>query len=127
MNIRIQTYGISCLIIPHLHQLTKLDADNVSVYDVLEKGLNDLMDLCDVVMDKFTIARDEFAARDSQEITIMGCALRAFYMGSGAQKGNVVLAYVQKSLAQELSRLVPPLYYTPLVRNHWFEVIWWAF
>lgn len=57
----------------------------------------------------------------------MGCALRAFYMGSGAQKGNVVLAYVQKSLAQELSRLVPPLYYTPLVQNHWFEVIWWAF
>lgn len=47
MNIRIQTY------------------DNVSVYDVLEKGLNDLMDLCDVVMDKFTIARDEFAARES--------------------------------------------------------------
>ena len=57
----------------------------------------------------------------------MGCALRAFYMGSGAQKGNVVLAYVQKSLAQELSRLVPPLYYTLLVQNHWFEVIWWAF
>ncbi|OCL06499.1 DNA-directed RNA polymerase I and III 14 KDA polypeptide [Glonium stellatum] len=47
MNIRIQTY------------------DNVSVYDVIEKGLNDLMDLCDVVMDKFTIARDEFAARQS--------------------------------------------------------------
>ena len=43
----------------------KLDADNVSVYGVLEKGLNDLMDLCDVVMDKFTIARDEFAARES--------------------------------------------------------------
>lgn len=39
----------------------------------------------------------------------MGCALRAFYVGSGAQKGNVVLAYVQKSLAQELSRSVPPL------------------
>lgn len=57
----------------------------------------------------------------------MGCALRAFYMGSGAQKGNVVLAYVQKSLAQELSRLVPPLYYTPLAQNHWFEVIWWTF
>ena len=47
----------------------------------------------------------------------MGCALRAFYMGSGAQKGNVVLAYVRKSLARELSRSVPPLYYTPLARN----------
>ena len=64
MNIRIQTYGIFSDI-PHLHYLTKLGADNVSVYDVLEKGLNDLMDLCDVVMDKFTIARDEFAARES--------------------------------------------------------------
>ena len=127
MNIRIQTYGMFCLIIPHLHQLTKLDADNVSVYDVLEKGLNDLMDLCDVVMDKFTIARDEFAVRESQEAIIMGCALRAFYMGSGAQKGNVVLAYVQKSLAQELLRSVPSLYYTPLAQNHQFEVIWWAF
>jgi len=38
-------------------------ADNASVYDVLEKGLNDLMELCDVVIDKFTIARDEFAER----------------------------------------------------------------
>lgn len=46
----------------------------------------------------------------------MGCALRAFYMESGAQKGNVVLAYVQKSLAQELLRLVPSLYYTPLAQ-----------
>lgn len=31
-----------------------------SAYDVLEKGLDDLMDLCDVVSDKFTISRDEF-------------------------------------------------------------------
>ncbi|EON65945.1 hypothetical protein W97_05187 [Coniosporium apollinis CBS 100218] len=44
MNLRIQTY------------------DNVSVYDVLEKGLDDLMDLCDVVMEKFTVARDDFNA-----------------------------------------------------------------
>jgi DNA-directed RNA polymerase I and III subunit RPAC2 len=36
--------------------------DEVNVYDVLEKGLNDLMDLCDVVVDKFTISRDEFNA-----------------------------------------------------------------
>ena len=35
-------------------------ADGVSAYDVLEKGLDDLMDLCDVVVDKFTIARDDF-------------------------------------------------------------------
>lgn len=42
MNLRIQTY------------------DNVSVYTVLEKGLEDLMAMCDVVEEKFTIARDEF-------------------------------------------------------------------
>lgn len=34
--------------------------DNVSVYTVLEKGLEDLMDMCDVVEEKFTVARDEF-------------------------------------------------------------------
>lgn len=34
--------------------------DDVSVYEVLEKGLNDLMDLCDVVTEKFTIARDTY-------------------------------------------------------------------
>lgn len=37
--------------------------DEASVYDVLEKGLNDLMDLCDIVVDKFTVARDEFAKK----------------------------------------------------------------
>ncbi|KAL1793316.1 hypothetical protein ACET3X_008298 [Alternaria dauci] len=42
MNLRIQTY------------------DGVSVYTVLEKGLEDLMNLCDVVEQKFTIARDDF-------------------------------------------------------------------
>jgi DNA-directed RNA polymerase I and III subunit RPAC2 len=35
-------------------------ADNVSVYQVLEKGLEDLMNMCDVVTEKFTISRDEF-------------------------------------------------------------------
>jgi len=44
MNLRIQTW------------------DNVSVYDVLRKGLSDLTDLCDVVEDKFTVARNEFNA-----------------------------------------------------------------
>ncbi|KAI4847808.1 DNA-directed RNA polymerase I and III 14 KDA polypeptide [Aureobasidium sp. EXF-8846] len=44
MNLRIQTW------------------DEVNVYDVLEKGLSDLMDLCDVVVDKFTVSRDEFNA-----------------------------------------------------------------
>lgn len=42
MNLRIQTW------------------DSVSVFDVLRKGLEDLADLCDVVEEKFTEARDEF-------------------------------------------------------------------
>ncbi|KAF2624035.1 RBP11-like subunits of RNA polymerase [Macroventuria anomochaeta] len=42
MNLRIQTY------------------DNVSVYQVLEKGLEDLMNMCDVVTEKFTVSREEF-------------------------------------------------------------------
>ena len=39
--------------------------EGTSVYDALEKGLDDLMDLCDVVADKFTLARDAFAAEES--------------------------------------------------------------
>ncbi|KAL8658205.1 MAG: hypothetical protein Q9226_001173 [Calogaya cf. arnoldii] len=44
MNLRIQTY------------------EGTTVYDALEKGFDDLMDLCDVVTMKFTDARDDFAA-----------------------------------------------------------------
>ncbi|KAF2219752.1 DNA-directed RNA polymerase [Elsinoe ampelina] len=44
MNLRIQTW------------------DDVSVYDVLEQGLQDLADLCDVVIEKFTESRDEYEA-----------------------------------------------------------------
>ena len=36
------------------------NSDNVNVFDVLRKGLNDLADLCDVVEEKFTDARDQF-------------------------------------------------------------------
>ncbi|KZF22652.1 DNA-directed RNA polymerase I and III 14 KDA polypeptide [Xylona heveae TC161] len=39
MNIRIQTY------------------ENTTAFDALEKGLDDLMDLCDVVVDKFAAAK----------------------------------------------------------------------
>ncbi|KAF1828464.1 RBP11-like subunits of RNA polymerase [Decorospora gaudefroyi] len=42
MNLRIQTY------------------DGVNVHTVLEKGLEDLMAMCDVIEQKFTVARDEF-------------------------------------------------------------------
>lgn len=34
--------------------------DGVNVQDVLEKGLKDLMDLCDVVIEKFEDARRDF-------------------------------------------------------------------
>jgi DNA-directed RNA polymerase I and III subunit RPAC2 len=33
----------------------------------LEKGFDDLMDLCDVVADKFAAAREEFAEQHMQE------------------------------------------------------------
>ncbi|KAJ4319960.1 RNA polymerase subunit AC19 [Neodidymelliopsis sp. IMI 364377] len=48
MNLRIQTY------------------DNVSVYQVLDKGLEDLMAMCDVVTDKFTASKEEFANQMEQ-------------------------------------------------------------
>lgn len=54
---------MSCLDPP----LTRRPTDNVSAYSVLEKGLADLMDLCDVVTDKFVIARDEFYANRQQQ------------------------------------------------------------
>ncbi|KAI9671237.1 MAG: RNA polymerase subunit AC19 [Trizodia sp. TS-e1964] len=42
MNIRIQTY------------------DGTTAMDALAKGLDDLMDLCDVVLDKFIVAKSEY-------------------------------------------------------------------
>ncbi|KZZ88230.1 DNA-directed RNA polymerase I and III 14 KDA polypeptide [Ascosphaera apis ARSEF 7405] len=48
MNLRIQTY------------------DSTNVFEALQKGLDDLMDLCDAVTEKFTIARDEFNAQKTQ-------------------------------------------------------------
>jgi DNA-directed RNA polymerase I and III subunit RPAC2 len=34
-----------------------------TAFEALEKGLDDLMDLCDVVTDKFTTARADFASK----------------------------------------------------------------
>ncbi|KAH7074534.1 DNA-directed RNA polymerase [Paraphoma chrysanthemicola] len=48
MNLRIQTY------------------DGVNVYTVLEKGLEDLMAMCDVVEEKFKISRDDFVNQMQQ-------------------------------------------------------------
>ncbi|KAL4750230.1 hypothetical protein BDW72DRAFT_176320 [Aspergillus terricola var. indicus] len=50
MNIRIQTY------------------DSTTAVEALEKGLDTLMDLCDVVTDKFTAARDEFNAEQANRM-----------------------------------------------------------
>jgi DNA-directed RNA polymerase I and III subunit RPAC2 len=38
----------------------------VSVNTVLQKGLTDLMDVCDVVEEKFTAARDEHFGNQMQ-------------------------------------------------------------
>jgi len=37
--------------------------DGVNVYMVLENGLEDLMSICDVVEQKFTISRDDFVSK----------------------------------------------------------------
>ena len=59
MNLRIQTYGSSYKRDrPERSANNQVDGD--SVYTVLEKGLEDLMNMCDVVEQKFTIARDDF-------------------------------------------------------------------
>jgi len=60
MNLRIQTYGASCSCPGGLGQRP---SDGINVYTVLEKGLEDLMSICDVVEEKFTISRDDFVAK----------------------------------------------------------------
>lgn len=40
--------------------LLKQTADDVSVFDVLKKALDDLTDLCDAVEEKFVESRDVF-------------------------------------------------------------------
>jgi hypothetical protein len=59
MNLRIQTYGRRYTS-NHPNHAANKQPDGVSVYSVLEKGLEDLMNMCDVVEQKFTIARDDF-------------------------------------------------------------------
>ena len=69
MNLRIQTYGKPSLSYPANLRLSGITwahecgLDGVSVYGVLEKALEDLMAMCDVVEEKFTVARDEFVNR----------------------------------------------------------------
>ena len=40
-------------------------SDGTTAFDALNKGLDDLMDLCDVVVDKFTLARQDYASRNA--------------------------------------------------------------
>ena len=67
MNIRIQTYGKYSdeTYLPKTMASWLTDnifAEDTTVWDALQKGLDDLMDLCNVVEEKFIAARDEFMA-----------------------------------------------------------------
>ncbi len=50
------------VIIPPLISFAKpiRATDGTTVYDALAKGLDDLTELCDIVIEKFTAARDAF-------------------------------------------------------------------
>lgn len=63
LHLRIQTWGMCPTHVTALMEatrLTRIFPDDVPVNDVLRKGLDDLCDLCDVVVDKFTASRDAF-------------------------------------------------------------------
>lgn len=65
MNIRIQTYGTS-----PIHWITAGTADDIdgtTAVEALEKGFDDLMDMCDIVADKFANAREDFTSGQMQE------------------------------------------------------------
>ena len=65
MNIRIQMYGrCNCLQDQRASMKLITFAEGVA-FDALEKGLNDLEDLCDVVVEKFTEARESFPKPNS--------------------------------------------------------------
>lgn len=42
--------------------------ETTTAVEALEKGLDTLMDLCDVVTDKFTTARDDFNAAQADRM-----------------------------------------------------------
>ena len=68
MNIRIQTFGKNSLrrCIPEcvVFRLLIAITDDVSVYDVLGKGLKDLEDVCEVVLDKFRTAKEAYGKQE---------------------------------------------------------------
>jgi DNA-directed RNA polymerase I and III subunit RPAC2 len=73
MHVRIQTNGMYNLLrrcrvmdgwmFANVHSL-----DTTTALEALEKGFNDLMDLCDVVTEKFTTARDQFNAESGNRM-----------------------------------------------------------
>ena len=71
MNVRIQTYGMGPSLVTvndcaEEEMSLPYMAEGTTVYDALEKGFDDLADLCDVVTEKFTEARDAFVARQHE-------------------------------------------------------------
>lgn len=80
MNLRIQTYGkylflLQAPILDKYHRrlpanrIAPLKTEDTTAVEALEKGLDDLMDLCDVVTEKFTVARDEFNVSQENRMT----------------------------------------------------------
>lgn len=75
MNLRIQTTGQYCFLciinppVVHAVDANTTNTDEITATDALQKGLDDLMDLCDVVTDKFTTARDSFNAAEADKMT----------------------------------------------------------
>ena len=45
-----------------IHAFTDISSEGTTAIQALEKGLQDLQELCDVVTDKFIDAREKFAA-----------------------------------------------------------------
>lgn len=50
------------------HPANPFPQDTTTAVEALEKGLDSLMDLCDVVTDKFTAARDTFNAEQADRM-----------------------------------------------------------
>lgn len=77
MHLRIQTtgtYSISLNSSPILEESkpnqtnTNVCTETTTALEALEKGFSDLMDLCDVVSEKFTTARNEFNEEKSNQM-----------------------------------------------------------
>lgn len=62
MHLRVQTTGKSAREPSPMERPCQLfcQLESTTALEALEKGFNDLMDLCDVVSEKFTAARDQF-------------------------------------------------------------------